>query len=204
MKKNDTSTPQKTDAYEQFCPNKECMSRGQSGQGNIVGHGTKRPRYKCKTCGKTFSARVGTALEGIRKPEELFVVVITLLAYGCPIQAIVHAFGLDERTVASWQYRAGKHCESVHKEKIEQGILDLMHVQADEIWVKMRGAVVWVALAIKVSTRLWIAGEVSKTRDSCLIDRLMEQVRRCCKEMVAIFICTDGFKAYPKSRWSPS
>jgi IS1 family transposase len=127
------------------------------------------------------------------------VIVILLLAYGCPTQAIVHAFGLDERTVASWQHRAGKHCESVHKEKIERGLLDLIHVQADEIWVKMRGTVVWVALAIMVSTRLWIAGEVSKTRDRDLIDRLMEQVRRCCKEMVALLICTDGLAAYPKS-----
>ena len=172
---------------------------GQSGQGNIVSHGMKRPRYKCKTCGKTFSARAGTALEGIQKHEELFVTVIILLAYGCPTQAIVHAFGLDERTVASWQQRAGNHCELVHKEKIERGILDLIHVQADEVWIKMRGAVVWVALAMMVSTRLWIAGEVSKKRDSDLIDRLMEKVRRCCKAMAAVLICTDGFAAYPKS-----
>jgi len=199
MKKTRTEAIEKMDASKQFCPNVECTSRGQRGQGNIVSHGTKRPRYKCKTCGKTFSARAGTALEGIRKPEELFVIAILLLAYGCPTQAIVHAFGLDERTVASWQHRSGKHCESVHKEKIERGLLDLIHVQADEIWVKMRGTVVWVALAIMVSTRLWIAGEVSKTRDRDLIDCLMEQVRRCCKEMVALLICTDGLPAYPKS-----
>ncbi len=44
--------------------------------------------------------------EGLRKPTKLIVVVVTLLAYGCPLQAIVHAYGLDERTVASW--RAGE------------------------------------------------------------------------------------------------
>src|SRR5437899_3075003 len=199
MKKIATDVPQKVDASQLFCPNLACPSRGLIGQGNIVSHGSKRPRGKCKTCDKTFSVRKGTALEGIRKPEELFVLVVLLLAYGCPTQAIVHAFGLDERTVANWQQRAGKHCELVHKEKIERGILDLIHVQADEIWIKMRGAVVWVALAIMVPTRLWIAGEVSKKRDSNLIDRLMEQVRRCCKEMAALLICTDGFAAYPKS-----
>ncbi len=199
MKKIATDMAQKRDASQLFCPNLECPSRGLIGQGNIVSHGSKRPRGKCKTCDKTFSVRKGTALEGIRKPEELFVTVILLLAYGCPIQAIVHAFGLDERTVASWQRRAGKHCELIHKEKIERGILDLLHVQADEIWIKMRGAVVWVALAMMVSTRLWIAGEVSKKRDSDLIDHLMEQVRRCCKAMTAVLICTDGFAAYPKS-----
>ncbi len=30
---------------------------------------------------------------GLRKPRELSVIVGTLLAYGCPVQAIVHAFG---------------------------------------------------------------------------------------------------------------
>jgi hypothetical protein len=38
--------------------------------------------------------------EGLRKPTELIVIVVTLLAFGCPVQAIVHAFDLDERTVA--------------------------------------------------------------------------------------------------------
>ena len=33
--------------------------------------------------------------EGLRKPMELIVIVVTLLSYGCPLQAIVHAFGLD-------------------------------------------------------------------------------------------------------------
>jgi hypothetical protein len=69
--------------------------------------------------------------EGLRKPTELIVIVVTLLAYGCPIQAIVHAFGLDERTVASWRDRAGKHCQQVHQALIPQGQLDLQHVQVD-------------------------------------------------------------------------
>ena len=75
-------------------------------------------------------------LEGLRKPMDLIVIVVTLLSYGCPIQAIVHAFGLDERTVADWRDRAGAHCQQVHQEIIEQGQLDLIHVQADEIRAK--------------------------------------------------------------------
>src|SRR2546426_221599 len=92
MKKKHTDIAQKMDASKQFCPNLECESRGQIGQGNIVSHGSKRPRYKCKTCGKTFSIRAGTALEGIRKPEDLFITVVALLSHGCPIQAIVYAY----------------------------------------------------------------------------------------------------------------
>ena len=70
-------------------------------------------------------------LEGLRKPTELIVVVITLLAYGCPIQAIVHAFDLDERTVARWRYRAGQHCQKLHQAVVAQATLDLMHIQGE-------------------------------------------------------------------------
>jgi transposase-like protein len=152
-------------ASQVCCPNPGCMARGQAGQGTIVIHGRKRPRYRCKTCGKTFSAKEGTLFAGLRKPAELTVTVVTLLAYGCPVQAIVHAFGLDERTVAAWRDRAGAHCQRVHEAIIEQACLDLVHVQADEIRVKGRAVVVWMGLAMMVSTRLWLAGAVSQTRD---------------------------------------
>jgi len=197
--KKDTEVIGKMDATKQFCPNLECKSRGEIGQGNIVIHSRKRLRYKCKTCGRTFNYRVGTAIEGLRKPTDLFTTVISLLAYGCPTQAIVHTYELDERTVADWQDRAGKHCEKVHKAKIEQGELDLKHIQADEIRVKARGAIIWMGLAMMVSTRLWVAGDVSKTRDSKLTNRLMQQVRRCGKTLLPLLVCTDGFAAYPKS-----
>ncbi len=100
--------------------------------------------------------------EGLRKPVDLIVIVVTLLTYGCPLQAIVHAFGLDERTVANWRDRAGAHCHKVHQEIIEHGQLDLMHVQADEIRVKGCQMIAWMGLAMMVSTRLWIAGVVQQ------------------------------------------
>ena len=85
-------------------------------------------------------------LEGLRKSMELIVIVVTLLSDGCPLQAIVHAFGLDERTVANWRDRAGIHCQKVHQEIIEQGQLDLMRVQADEIRVKGCKMIAWMGL----------------------------------------------------------
>ena len=70
-------------------------------------------------------------MEGLRTPTELIVIVVILLSYGCPIQAIVHAYGLDERTVADWQKRAGKHCQQMHQAIVEQGKVETHHVQAD-------------------------------------------------------------------------
>src|SRR5205085_10125170 len=100
-----------------------CCARGKKGEGNISIHDHKRQRYRCKVCKQTFSARRGTMLEGLRKPMDLIVIVVTLLTYGCPVQAIVHAYALDERTVAHWRDRAGAHCQKVHQDIVEQGRL---------------------------------------------------------------------------------
>ena len=137
--------------------------------------------------------------EGLRKPMELIVIVVTLLSYGCPLQAIVHAFGLDERTVADWRDRAGAHCHKVHQEIIEHGQLDLMHVQADEIRVKGCKMIAWMGLAMMVSTRLWLAGAVQHSRDRSLADRLLSQVRRCAAGLRPLLVLTDGWSAYPGS-----
>jgi IS1 family transposase len=50
-----------------------------------------------------------------------------------------------------------------------------------------------------ISTRLWLAGVVSPTRDRKLADRLMQQVRACGQALRAVLVCTDGWAAYPNS-----
>jgi IS1 family transposase len=137
--------------------------------------------------------------EGLRKPVDLIVIVVTLLSYGCPVQAIVHAYGLDERTVADWRDRAGAHCQTVHQAIVEQGQLDLMHVQADEIRVKGYKMIAWMGLAMMVSTRLWLGGVVQLSRDRSLADRLMLQVRRSAQALRPLLVLTDGWSAYPNS-----
>src|SRR6266487_24259 len=160
------------DASLLFCPNEDGPARGKMGAGNIVSHGKARERYQCKLCKKTFNAHRGTMFEGLRKPKELIVIVVTLLAYGCPPQAIVHALDLDERTVARWQERAGVHCQKVHQDQVMQAQLDLQHVQADEIRAKGCKMIPWMAMAMMVSTRLWLGGVVSLRRDRHLADQV--------------------------------
>ena len=151
----------------------------------------------CTACHKTFSARQGTAWYRLRTSAETVSLVVTLMAHGCPLQAIVVAFGYDERTVACWLARAGVHGQAVHEHLVEQPRA-LGQVQADDIRVKTQGGLVWMALALMVSTRLWLAGAVSPHRDLSLIRRLIERVRRCALHR-PLLVCTDGLCSYVRA-----
>src|SRR5256885_656708 len=177
-----------------FCPNRHCPARGQTGQGTIGIHSQKEQRFICTECHKTFSATKGTAFYRLRTSAETVSLVVTLLAHGCPPQAIVVAFGYDERTVAGWVARAGDQGQAVQEHLVEQP-RDLGQVQADEIRVKKQGGIVWMALAMMVKTRLWLGGEVSEQRDMPLIRRLMERVKRCAARR-PLLVCTDGLVSY--------
>ena len=184
---------------EIFCPNLECSARGEEGKGNIKIHSQKQKRYKCKECGKTFTESKGTVFYRMKYEEEIITKVITLIAYGCPLQAIVEAFEIDERTVSNWRERAGKQCVAVHQHLVETP-RDLEQVQADELYGKQqdiatKGKALWIAMAIWVQTRLWLGCEISQRRDFHLVKSLMQRVKKCAmiKDLVII---TDGFRAY--------
>src|SRR3989442_4839492 len=177
-----------------FCPNRHCPARGQTGMGNIGIDSKKEQRFICQECHKTFSATKGTAFYRLRTAAETVSLVVTLLAHGCPVQAIVVAFGLDERTIADWWARSGRQGQGVHEYLVEQP-RDLGQVQADELRVKKQGGIVWMALAMMVKTRVWLGGEVSEQRDMPLIRRLIERVRRCAAHR-PLLVCTDGLCTY--------
>src|SRR3954447_17498464 len=90
------------------CPNCACGASGRIGV-----HSHKERRYICHGCKRTFATTTGTPLYRLKQPLDLVLLVVALLAYGCPIPALVAAFGLDERTIASWQRKAGQHAKRV-------------------------------------------------------------------------------------------
>jgi transposase-like protein len=178
-----------------FCPNMDCPARGQIGKGNIHVHSQQDHRYRCAVCEHTFSGDKGTLFYRLRTDPKIVMQVLVLLAYGCPTQAIVKAFEVDERTVRDWQQRAGQHCQQVHEHWVASQPQDLQQVQADEIKVKTQKGTVWMALALMVSTRLWLGGAVSSKRDLDLIQALADQVRglALCRPLL---LAVDGLSSY--------
>lgn len=177
-----------------FCPNMDCPARGQKNQGNIRVHGKARPRFKCQVCRKTFSARAGTPFFGRRTDEATITCVVTLVGNGCPIAAIQAAFGIQTQTVREWVEASGQHCQRFHSAQVLRE-RDLHQVQADEIRLKTQAGVMWVAMALMVSTRLWLGGAVSPRRDRALIERLVAIVAACASFGPLLFV-SDGLKTY--------
>jgi transposase-like protein len=177
-----------------FCPHLACPARGQTGQANIGIHSRKDKRFVCTECHKTCSATQGPAFYRLRIAAETLTLVVTLLAHGCPPQAIVVAFGFDERTVRRWRARGGVQGQAVQEQLVEQP-RDLGQVQADDIRGKKQGGSIWLALAMRVQTRLWLGGEVSEQRDMALSWRLVERVQRCAARR-PLWVCTDGLVSY--------
>ena len=186
------------DPRAQFCHHSDCPARGQMGQGNIRVHSRKERRYLCTLCGKTFAETKGTPFYRLETSQSWVTLVITLLCHGCPVQAIVAAFGFDERSVTSWWLRSGKHCEEVHQHRVQQGKVDLKHVRADEIWVKVVARRMWMAMALAVPWRLGLGGVISEHRDKLLITRLIERVRSCAQRL-DLLVCVDGLQSYVKA-----
>ncbi|MCA1599953.1 MAG: hypothetical protein LC769_13270, partial [Chloroflexi bacterium] len=180
--------------HEVWCPNLACPARGQAGQGNIGVHSQKERRYRCHVCRKTFGARSGTIFQRRRTDAALIIVVITLVSWGCPLVAIEHAFGLQSQTIRDWLEAAGEHAEAVHHAQVVQP-RDLGHVQADEVRGKTQCGIVWMAMALMVSTRLWLGGAISTRRDQRLVRQVVALI--AASAIVApLLLVVDGFASY--------
>lgn len=179
------------------CPREGCTDKHQLGKGNIRVHDRKRKRCRCTTCKKTFSYRRGTIFYRLRHDEQMVLWVVALVAGGCPVQAIVDAFGLDERTVGEWARRAGVHAEAFHREQMQP--LDLGQVQVDEVKLKLQGFYLWVAMAIAVPSRLWLGAFCQAERNRHMAQQIMTCVYNWCQQQAALLITFDGWSAYPKA-----
>jgi hypothetical protein len=140
---------------------------------------------------RPIAATRDTPFYRLKKSVDLVTIVITRLCHGCPVQAIVAAFGLDERTVAAWRDRAGRHGQRLHEQVVLRGQVDLGHVQADELSVKTVGRRLWMAMATAVPSRLWLGGVVSACRDLPLITAVVRMVRHAARG-VEFLVGVDG------------
>jgi transposase-like protein len=121
-----------------FCPDETCSDYGKrqsDPQHNIIKYGkTKagRQRYKCKTCGATFTETKGTIFYRRRASEGEIIDTLALIAEGNRISSLVRAKGHKEDTIIDWIRRAGQHAEAIEEVLLSE--YQLTRGQIDGLW----------------------------------------------------------------------
>ena len=118
-----------------FCPNETCDDYGKTGLNNIIQFGKTRKgvqRYRCRTCGQTFTATRGTLFYRRRTPADEILEALSLLADGVRISAISRAKGIKEDTILDWLRHAARHAEAVEAVLLRD--YRLKRAQIDALW----------------------------------------------------------------------
>ena len=121
------------------CPNPQCKRYSQKGFGNVVSNGTYRTQstgkarlFLCRTCGKAFSSRSGTAFFNLRTPKKKVLMGLQLLAEGLGLRGTSRVLETKLDTARRWLAVAALHCEEVSDMLLRD--LKLSQVQVDELW----------------------------------------------------------------------
>ena len=125
--------------FDITCPNPKCKHHGNKGLANVVSNGTYRTRsagkvrlFLCRTCGKAFSSRTGTAFFDLRTPKKRILIGLQLLAEGLGLRRTSHVLRIKLDTIRRWLAVSALHCEQVSDMLLQD--LKLSQVQVDELW----------------------------------------------------------------------
>ncbi len=153
--------PKTVDSDGYACMNQACLYyRVTDGSVHaLVSHsqrGTREriQRWACEACGQTATARLNTAMYGLKTPSWRVAGVSTALAEGVDISAASRIFGHHERTIARWLERSGKHAQRLHAPFFVHLVCE--HLQLDELVTKVRGVSerVWIWVALEAQTKI--------------------------------------------------
>ena len=123
----------------EFCPNEACADYGKlqdkQVQRNLQKFG-KTPRgvqrYRCTSCGRTFTETTGTIFFRKHASEKDILETLVLLAEGSRISSLSRAKGFKEDTILSWLRDAAKHAEQI--EEVLMAEYKVKRAQLDAMW----------------------------------------------------------------------
>ena len=186
------------------CLNPAYTFHGKIGSGNIARHGFyttrsgNRRRYRCVSCGKTFSSTKGTPYYRLQHRRATFDTVVALRVEGVSISAIARVEWIAWNTVARWLEKAADACRRFNSGRISGfGVEEL---QADEIrsFAGAKTQTTWIFVAIEVWSRLWPSTVVGRRSYRNTLALLRDVANRMDWERLPLIV-TDGFDFYEKS-----
>jgi len=183
------------------CLNPTCSLHGNVRSSSIIRYGFyrttagKRRRYRCVTCGQTFSSTKGTLYYRLQHRRATFDTVVTLRVEGVSLSAISRIEGLAWNTVARWFEWAAAVCRRFSHGRTTGFAVE--ELQADEIrsFTGGKARPTWVFAAIEVGARLWTSTVVGR-RSYRNTWALIRDVATRMEFATYPLIVTNGFKFY--------
>jgi transposase-like protein len=118
-----------------FCPNDQCPDAGKPDEVHIIKYGTTAKglqRYRCTTCGKTFSENTGTVFYNKHTPAAEIIETLALVAEGARVASLSRVKGFKEDTIRNWLRQAAAHAE--HIEEVLMSEYQIERGQLDALW----------------------------------------------------------------------
>ena len=184
------------------CPNEACIQSIGS-PAKVVRHGFfrvrcgRRRRYRCRGCGRTFSARTNTPYFGLGCSSRAFERVAHLSVEGMSCAAIARVEGIAWHTADRWLAIAAGLAQQFNERHVHG--IPLIELQADELrtFAPCKAKPTWVFTSMEVCSRLWsstVVGRRSYANTKALFsDTLLRG------EVIGTpLIITDGFKFYER------
>jgi IS1 family transposase len=166
-------------------------------------------RYRCGSCGKTFSeSKPQESIFGTKQAVDntKALLALQLLVEGNSIRSTERIVGIHRDTIMDLLVKAGSHCEELLNCMRDVPVTD---VQVDEIWgfvgKKEKRRVygdkdfhsigdAWTFIGIERNTKLVLAFELGK-RNTMTASRFMEKLAKATWD-VKYQLTTDGFSPY--------
>ncbi len=181
------------------CPTPSCSKQPAQ---NLVRHsflhtrtGTTQ-RWRCKTCGRTFTRRSGTPYHRLRNPPSRFDRVVQMSVEGSSKASIARVNGISPATVDRWTLRASREAARFGDRTLRD--VSATELQADELrgFTESKKSRQFVFVALEVGARLWLSTVVGRRtkRSTRLLAR--DSRRRVSFGQERVLIATDPFRYY--------
>lgn len=118
--------PHATPSDRRPCPH--CTSAEVIKHGHKAGH----QRFRCRSCGKTFTSTYGTPLYRLHTPAAEVALALLIVMRRGSLSAAEEITGHKYETIGTWLRRASTHAEAITQALVHE--LGLSVVEVDAFW----------------------------------------------------------------------
>ena len=163
-------------------------------------------RFRCRSCGRTFSERSYKLLRDFNVPDEKVVQILSGLLEGLSVRSVERLTGVHRDTIIRIMLDAGNRCQDLLDAQIRN--IPVSQVQVDELWgycfkkekhktreefYKPEIGDAYTYLGLESRTKLILCFVLGKRNFRSAL-RLVEALKRATSGVFQL--TTDGYKAY--------